>query len=100
MDREFGGDDVRNTKPWFKPENRARALEFLDCVRPIAAGHGKTLAQVAVNWVLCQPGVTAAIVGARRAQQVEENVGGTGWALADDDLAAIRERLEELGAPA
>ncbi|KPK63778.1 MAG: aldo/keto reductase [Planctomycetes bacterium SM23_32] len=99
MERTFGGDDIRPGKPWFRPQNRRRALEFLDRIRPIAEKHGKTLAQTAINWCLCQRGVTAAIVGARRPEQVEENAGGAGWSLDDEDLAAIRTYLDELGGP-
>lgn len=99
MDREFEGDDIRKDKPWFRAENRRRALEFLDKVRPIAESHGKTLAQAAINWCLCQRGITAAIVGARRPEQVRENAGGAGWRLTDEELTAIRGWLEELGEP-
>ncbi len=99
MEREFGEDDQRSWRPWFQPENRQRVLDFLDQIRPIADGHGKTLAQLAVNWCLCQRGVTAAIVGARRPDQVAENVGGAGWSLSYEELEEIRGRLEELGEP-
>jgi methylglyoxal reductase len=100
MDREFEGDDIRKEKPWFGSENRRRVLEFLEKVQPIADAHHKTLAQVAINWTLCQRGVTAAIVGARRPEQVRENAGGAGWSLTHEDLARIRGWLEELGDPA
>jgi aryl-alcohol dehydrogenase-like predicted oxidoreductase len=100
MDRMFPADDLRSRKPWFRPENRRRVLEFLDRVHPIAEQHGKTLAQVAINWCLCQNGVTATLVGARRPEQVRENAGGAGWRLQTDELAEIRGWLEELGAPA
>jgi aryl-alcohol dehydrogenase-like predicted oxidoreductase len=99
MDREFEEGDQRNWKPWFQPINRRRALDFLDKVRPIAEKHDKTLAQVAINWVLCQDGITSAIVGARNPQQVQENAEGAGWRLTEEELAQIREWLEDLGGP-
>jgi aryl-alcohol dehydrogenase-like predicted oxidoreductase len=99
MERTFPGDDVRNIKPWFKPTNRRRALQFVERLRPIAEAHDRTLAQLAVNWCLCQRGITGAIVGARRPAQVEENVGGAGWRLTDEELSTIRGWLEELGGP-
>ncbi|MFO8008538.1 MAG: aldo/keto reductase [Candidatus Brocadiia bacterium] len=99
MEREFGEDDQRSWKPWFQPQNRRRVLDFLERIRPIADGHGKTLAQLAINWCLCQRGVTAAIVGARRPDQVAENVGAAGWKLSAAELEQIRNLLEELGAP-
>jgi aryl-alcohol dehydrogenase-like predicted oxidoreductase len=99
MDRQFNEGDQRNDKPWFQPENRRRVLAFLDKVRPIAEGHGRTLAQVAINWCLCQRGISAAIVGARRPEQVEENAGGTGWQLTGEELQQIRGWLAELDGP-
>jgi aryl-alcohol dehydrogenase-like predicted oxidoreductase len=99
MERKFPPDDQRSWKAWFKSENRKRVLDFLDKVRPIAEAHGKTLAQLAVNWCLCQRGITAAIVGARTAEQVEDNVGGAGWKLTQTEVARIRNWLEELGGP-
>jgi aryl-alcohol dehydrogenase-like predicted oxidoreductase len=44
----------------------------------IAARHGKTVGQLAIAWVLRLPGVTSAIAGARRPEQVAANVGGAG----------------------
>jgi len=99
MEREFSGDDQRSGKPWFKAESRRRVLDFLEKVKPIADAHGKTLAQLTVNWCLCQRGLTAALVGARTAEQVAENVGGAGWRLTDEEVAQIRAWLDDLGAP-
>jgi len=99
MDRKFPPGDNRVKMPWFKEHNRARALKFLERIKPIADGHGVTLAQLALNWVLCQEGVTSAIVGARRPEQVDENIGAAGWRLTDQELSEIRRLLEELGEP-
>ncbi len=99
MERTFAEGDQRNDKPWFRPENRRRVLDFLEKVKPIARVHGRTLAQVAVNWCLCQRGISAAIVGARNAEQVEENAGSAGWSLSRDEVAQIRGWLEALNAP-
>jgi aryl-alcohol dehydrogenase-like predicted oxidoreductase len=99
MDREFEEGDHRAGQPWFQPHNRRRVLDFLDTLRPIAEGHGATLAQLAANWVISQDGVTTAICGARKPEQVEENVKAADFALTADELATIRRRLEELGTP-
>lgn len=99
MDREFPEGDGRRDRPWFKPENRRRVLEFLDGLMPIARRHGATLAQLAIAWTCAQEGVTSAIVGARRPAQAEENARGADMALGADDLAEIRRLLEELGPP-
>jgi len=99
MDRKFAEDDVRNYKPWFKPENRKRVLEMLKKIQPIADGHGATLAQVTINWVISQKGLTAALVGARNENQAEENAKATDFKLTGEELATIRNAVEELGKP-
>ena len=86
-------DDIRHKNELFKGETYPVALQAVEEVRPIAEKHGRTLGQVAINWVLCQPGLTAAIVGARNPQQARENVGGAGWRLDEGDLA----KLDALG---
>jgi aryl-alcohol dehydrogenase-like predicted oxidoreductase len=97
MDREFPESDHRAGHPWFQPENRRRVLDLLEKLKPIAAAHDATLAQLAANWVISQDGVTTAICGARNPGQVEENVKAGDFELTDDELAAIRKHLDELG---
>jgi len=99
MERKFANGDVRNFKPWYKPENRKRVLEMLKKLQPIADGHGATLAQVTINWVISQKGITAALVGARNEKQVEENAKATDFKLTDEEIATIRKAVEELGDP-
>jgi aryl-alcohol dehydrogenase-like predicted oxidoreductase len=55
-----------------------RLLERVQQLRPIADGLGITLAQLAIAWVLREPNVASAIIGASRPEQVEDNVGGVG----------------------
>ena len=99
MDRVFPETDLRSKKQWFTLENRKRVLDMLSKIQPIADAHGATLAQVAISWVIAQPGVTTALVGARNEQQVEENVRAADIELTDDELNVIRAAVEELGGP-
>ncbi len=99
LERTFPEGDYRAQRPWFQPHNRRRILEFLERVRPIAEGHGKSLAHLAIAWVLSQPGVTAALVGARRPEQVEHNIEAAQWRLSAEELAKIDEELAWLGKP-
>ena len=64
--------DWRRNSPYFQEPNLARNLALFEHLLPIAARHGKTVGQLAVAWVLSNPAVTSAIVGARRLQQVAE----------------------------
>ena len=99
MDRTFPESDGRSKAPWFQPENRRRVLEFIERLRPLAERHGVTLGQLAINWTISQPGVTSAIVGARRADQAAENIGAAGWSLTAEELAEIGRLLEEVNSP-
>jgi aryl-alcohol dehydrogenase-like predicted oxidoreductase len=67
----------------------------LDALVGVAQESGKTPAQVALQWLLQRPGVTAPIIGARNLQQLEDDLGAIGWSLADEHL----NRLNEVSAP-
>ncbi len=79
----------RFIKQWLTDE----ILEAVDRLRPVADGAGVTLSQLALAWILRQPNVAAAIVGATRPEQVRENVAAAGLRLSDDVLRAIDEAL-------
>ncbi len=66
-----------------------RNFTVAQTVADLAAGLGKTMAQVALNWVLHRPGVTAPILGARTVAQIEDNLGAIGWRLDAESLAAL-----------
>jgi aryl-alcohol dehydrogenase-like predicted oxidoreductase len=99
IDRTFPTTDLRSNRPWYLPANRKRVLDALEKIRPIADGHGLTLAQFVVAWVIAQPGVTTALVGARNARQATENARCGDVTLGAADLTAIREVFEALGSP-
>lgn len=73
IERVFPTDDGRSQDPAFSTENRTRVLEAIAEVRDLCATHACTAAQLAVAWCHHQPGVTAAIVGARTPEQATEN---------------------------
>jgi aryl-alcohol dehydrogenase-like predicted oxidoreductase len=62
-------------------------------LRPIAAGLGLTLSQLAIAWVLRRPEVSSAIIGATRPEQVEENAGASGVDLSPDAIAEVERVL-------
>ncbi len=65
----------------------------VDRLRPIAEGLGITMSQMALAWVLREPNVASAIVGASRPEQVDDNAGASGIELDEATLAAIDEAL-------
>ncbi len=50
---------------------------------------GKSPAQVALNWVLNRPGVTAPIIGARTMEQLEDNLNAAGWSLTVEQMTRL-----------
>jgi aryl-alcohol dehydrogenase-like predicted oxidoreductase len=68
-------------------------LEAVQNLRPIADELGITMAQLAIAWVLREPGVSSAIVGATRPEQVDENVAASGIELPPEVLKRIDEVL-------
>jgi aryl-alcohol dehydrogenase-like predicted oxidoreductase len=71
-----------------------RTLEAVERLRPIAQGEGLTLSQLALAWILREPNVASAIIGASRPEQVEDNAAAAGRRLSDDVLRAVDEALD------
>ena len=77
--------------PLFTEEVFARNVAAVNDLKPIAARHGKTMAQLALRWALRNPVVSVALIGFRRPEEVEENVAGL-------DLTLDQETLDEIEA--
>ena len=75
-----------------------RNLALVDALRPIADGHGTTVSSVAIAWALSVRGVTGAIVGARRPEQLHDWIDATSVELSAADLDAIAAAIEATGA--
>jgi aryl-alcohol dehydrogenase-like predicted oxidoreductase len=73
-----------------------RVLEAVQRLIPVADAAGLTLAQLALAWVLREPNVASAIVGASRPEQVHANASASGIELSDDTLAAIDDALGDV----
>jgi len=89
MDRTFSKSDGRASDPRYHPINRQRILDALAKVQPIAHAHDVSLANLAVAWVLHQPAITAALVGARTPEQAIENARAADVVLSQDELDQI-----------
>src|SRR5690606_38365167 len=71
-------------------------LTAVQRLRPIAADHGLTMAQLALAWVLQNQSVSAAIIGATRPEQVADNVKASGVTLDEDTMRAIDAALGDV----
>jgi aryl-alcohol dehydrogenase-like predicted oxidoreductase len=82
-------DDWRRNNRNYQEPLLSRNLKLVDLLREIAGRHGVAPGAIAVAWVLREPVVTGAIVGARRPGQLKETVRAADLSLSDDDLTAL-----------
>jgi len=88
-------DDHRRRNPDFHEPQFNATLQLVDQLRSIAERNGKTLAQLAISWVLRRPEVTAVIVGARRPEQIAETAPASDWNLSEKDIEEIEKLLAQ-----
>jgi aryl-alcohol dehydrogenase-like predicted oxidoreductase len=91
-------DDYRHRGTEFQEPRLSRNLALRDAMRPVAARHHSSVGELAIAWALAWPGVTAAIVGARSAAQVDGWIGATGIQLSEEDLDEIAGAISSTGA--
>jgi aryl-alcohol dehydrogenase-like predicted oxidoreductase len=89
--QQWPADDHRRNDPMFQEPQLSSNLKFVEGLRAIAARHGRTVAELAIAWVLRRPEVTAAIVGARAPAQIEQTAPAAGWQLSAEDVAQIEQ---------
>jgi aryl-alcohol dehydrogenase-like predicted oxidoreductase len=73
----------------FPPVDRARAFDCIDAMRPMAAERDVSVAQIALAWLLHRQVVSSLIVGARRLDQLQDNIAASGVILHDTELDAL-----------
>jgi aryl-alcohol dehydrogenase-like predicted oxidoreductase len=78
----------------FPPVDKTRGYDIIDVMREVATAHEVSVAQVALAWLLHQPAVTSVIIGAKRLDQLDDNLGSVELTLTDAEL----ERLNTVSA--
>jgi len=78
--------DIAGTGPRFEDEHLFRVVDALD---GIGKQTGKTIPQMAVNWLLRKPTIATVIIGARNEEQLIENIGAIGWALTAEQVTTL-----------
>jgi aryl-alcohol dehydrogenase-like predicted oxidoreductase len=91
-------DDMRRQRPEFADPWLSRNLALVERLRVIAGALACSVAELAIAWTLAQDGVTGAIVGARRPDQVDGWLGAGSLQLTEEQLRAIDEAIAETGA--
>jgi aryl-alcohol dehydrogenase-like predicted oxidoreductase len=75
----------------FPPVDKARGFDVIDAMRPIAEAKGVTVAQIALSWLLHQKVVSTVIIGAKKPEQLADNIASTRVVLSDEELKTLAE---------
>ena len=83
------GSRLHETEQFAPPVAEELLYRVIDALELVAAESGKTVPQVAINWLLQRPTVSSVIIGARNEEQLRQNLGAVGWVLTADQVAAL-----------
>ncbi|AZO21097.1 aldo/keto reductase [Mesorhizobium sp. M1E.F.Ca.ET.045.02.1.1] len=82
---------LHDTASFGPPVEDEHLFKVVDALDAVAAETGKTVPQVAINWLLQRPTVSSVIIGARNEEQLRQNLGAVGWALTPKQMKALDE---------
>lgn len=83
---QFPEDDFRRNSKFYQEPQLSKNLQLAELCKEIGQRHGKNAGEVAIAWVLANPAVTGAIVGARKPGQVAGFIGAMDWQLPEGEL--------------
>lgn len=96
-DHQFDPRDGRPKYPMFQGEEWQKNQDFLDKLRPLEAETGRTLAQVVLNWTIQRHGISVALCGAKRPDQILDNAATMTWTLTAEQITRIDKAIDERG---
>ena len=82
-------DESRRSTFDFPPIDKEKAFACIDAMEPIAKNHGVSIAQVALAWILSKQSVSTIIIGARKLEQLKDNIASTKLTLNEDELQSL-----------
>ncbi len=80
---------LHDTVQFAPPVDEERLYRVVDALDSVAAETGKTIPQIALNWLLQRPTVSTILIGARNEEQLKQNLGAVGWNLSSEQLRAL-----------
>jgi aryl-alcohol dehydrogenase-like predicted oxidoreductase len=89
--RHAQAEEGRRVNYDFPPVDKEKAYDIIDVMQEIAAGKGVSVAQIALAWLLHQPVVTSIIIGAKKQEQLQDNLKAVDVTLSADELARLDE---------
>ncbi len=95
VSNSFEKGDIRNMDALFKKERFRSGIRITEKLGEVGERYDKTPVQVGIRWVLEQEGVVSALTGTSSPDHLEENVGGAGWRLKEEDLEELESFFEK-----
>ena len=92
------GSRLHGTASFGPPVEDEHLFRVVDALEDVAGEAGKTVPQVAINWLLRRPTVSSVIIGARNEEQLRQNLGAVGWSLTPEQVARL-DAASEVTAP-
>ena len=92
------GSRLHDTASFGPPVEDEHLFRVVDALEDVAGETGKTVPQVAINWLLRRPTVSSVIIGARNEEQLRQNLGAVGWSLTPEQVARL-DAASEVTAP-
>ncbi len=83
------GSRLHQTVQFGPPVDEDHLYDIVDVLDELSAETGKTVPQIAINWLLHRPTVASVIIGARNEQQLRDNLGAVGWSLSSEQIARL-----------
>jgi aryl-alcohol dehydrogenase-like predicted oxidoreductase len=83
------GSRLHETEQFAPPVETEQLYRAIDALEAVAAETGKTVPQIAINWLLRRPTVASVIIGARNEEQLRDNLGALAWSLTTEQVAAL-----------
>lgn len=92
------GSRLHQTAEFGPPVDDERLFDIVDALDEVAKETGRTMPQIAINWLLQRPTVSSVIIGARNEEQLRQNLGAVGWSLTAEQIARL-DRASSVTAP-
>ncbi|KZB63949.1 aldo/keto reductase [Thalassospira lucentensis] len=83
------GSRLHETAQFGPPVEEDHLYDIVDVLDELSAETGRTVPQIAINWLLQRPTVASVIIGARNEQQLRDNLGAVGWSLSSEQIARL-----------
>lgn len=80
---------LQETAQFAPPADDERLFRIVDALDAVAEETGKSIPQIAINWLLQRPTVSSVLIGARNEEQLRDNLGAVGWALSTEQIARL-----------